>query len=95
MHPKNKNGMTVRLEPIYLANVLLNVTGYGTVNAFPFVSKNCLEATLTLKVNPAGFCTEPRTILTFFPNINTMVPGEDDGPPRHRHGGRCEVVAPR
>ena len=65
--------MPVRLEPAYLANVLLFVDDVETVKAFPFVSKSCLEATLTLKVNPGAFCFEPRSILKFFPNINTMV----------------------
>ena len=62
----------VRLEPIYLANVLLFVDDAETVAAFPLVSKSCREATLTLKVNPAAFSGSPRAILWRFPN-NTMV----------------------
>ena len=48
--------MPVRLEPFSLANVLLFIDDNATTNDFPFVSKNCREATLTLKVNPAEFC---------------------------------------
>ena len=65
--------MSLHLEPIYLANVLLNLKGADSIKAFPFVSKNCREATITLKVNPAGFYQKPSAILRFFPNINTMV----------------------
>ena len=64
--------MPVRLEPVYLANVLLFVSGVDAIKAFPFVSKHCQVATLTLKVNPAAFSHPPRDILRFFPNINTM-----------------------
>ena len=65
--------MSVRLAPIYLANVLLHVQTVGSVKAFPFISRNCREASLTLKVNPAEFCHSPDDILKYFPNINTMV----------------------
>ena len=65
--------MAVRLEPVYLANVLLHIENCLSLRAFPFVSKNCREATLTLKTNPAWFAHSPRTILRLFPNINTMV----------------------
>ena len=65
--------MSARLEPVYLANVLLHVTSTTAITAFPFVSKRCREATLTLKVNPAAFTDSPRAILSHFPNINTMV----------------------
>ena len=65
--------MSVRLVPIYLANVLLFVDDSETVAAFPLVSKNAHKATLTLKVNPAAFSTSPRAILRHFPNIKPMV----------------------
>ena len=65
--------VSVRLEPVYLANVLLHIDNVETIKAFPFVSKNCHEATLILKTNPAAFCKSPSAILRLFPNINTMV----------------------
>ena len=64
--------MPIRLEPVYLANVLLHVTSVMAIKAFPFVSKSCREAMLTLKTNPAAYCDAPRAILRLFPNINTM-----------------------
>ena len=64
---------SLRLEPVFLANVLLFIPNYRTIQLFPFVSKNCHEATLTLKTNPAAFSFAPREILALFPNINTMV----------------------
>ena len=33
--------MSVRLEPIYLANVLLYVKTWDTVKGFPFISRSC------------------------------------------------------
>ena len=65
--------MSARLEPVYLANVLLFVKDLDTIKAFPIVSKKCQVAMLTLKTNPGAFCLDPRTILKYFPNINTMV----------------------
>ena len=65
--------MSTRLEPVYLANVLLFITNKNSFTVFPFVSKRCHEAMLTLKTNPAGFCHKPSAILKLFPNINTMV----------------------
>ena len=65
--------MSARLEPVYLANVLLFFSDIERIKAFPFVSKNCYKATLVLKVNPAAFSDSPREILKYFPNINTMV----------------------
>ena len=65
--------MSARLEPFYLANILLYSTESATIRAFPFVSKNAREALLTLKANPASFSASPRDILKYFPNINTMV----------------------
>ena len=65
--------MSVRLEPIYLANVLLHLKGVDAIKAFPFISKDCREATFSLKVNPAALSESPREILKLFPNINTMV----------------------
>ena len=65
--------MFVCLEPVYLANILLHVDNVKSIKAFPFASKNCHEAMLSLKVNPASFCWEPPAIIKFFPNINTMV----------------------
>ena len=65
--------MKVLLEPIFLANVLLFIPNGDTIQDFPFVSKNCLEATLTLKANPQALSNSPREILQFFPNINMMV----------------------
>ena len=64
--------MAVRLEPIFLANVLL-FTDITAIWAFPFISKNAHEATLTLTVNPMAFSPSSRTILQYFPNINTIV----------------------
>ena len=68
--------MSVRLEPVFLANVLLLIDNAATIKVFPHVSKNCREATLTLKVNPAVFSTSPRQILKCVPNTNTMVVDE-------------------
>ena len=65
--------MSVRLVPIYLANVLLFVDDSETVAAFPLVSKNAHKATLTLKTNPVSFSGSPRAILRHFPNIKPMV----------------------
>ena len=65
--------MAVRLEPVFLANVLLYIDNDKTIEAFPSVSKGCREAALTLKVNPAAFCEFSWEILWRFPNINTMV----------------------
>ena len=59
--------MSVRLEPIYLANVLLFDKDVATIKAFPLVSKNCQVASLALKLNPAVFSTSPRSILRRFP----------------------------
>ena len=68
--------MPVRLESVYLANVLLYINAVETIMAFPFVSRNCYEATLTLKMNPVAFSKSPGQILKLFPNINTMVVDE-------------------
>ena len=65
--------MTVRLERVYLANILLFIPDVVTIMKFPFVSKNCQTVMLTLKTNPAAFSDSPRAILKYFPNINTMV----------------------
>ena len=65
--------MSIRLEPLYLANVLLFIKDNDTTKAFPLVSKRCHVAALTLKRNPEGFTNSPDQILRFFPNINTMV----------------------
>ena len=51
--------MSVRLEPNYLANVLLHTDNVATIKAFPFVSRSC-RTSLALKVNPAAFSTSPR-----------------------------------
>lgn len=65
--------MSVTLEPVFLANVLLNLNDVVPIAVFPFISKKCLMATLTLKTNPSWVFSTPRDILMFFPNINTMV----------------------
>ena len=65
--------MAIRLEPFYLANILLFIPDCETIKTFSFVSKNCHKAMLTLKVNPGKFNRSRTTILKFFPNINTMV----------------------
>ena len=66
--------MPTHLEPIFLANILLHVQDVHTIKSFPFISKNCQVATLTLKTNPAAFSDLPSShILTYFPNINTLV----------------------
>ena len=65
--------MSVRLEPIFLANVLLFIKNYRIVELFPFISKNCQKAMLTLKTNPLMMFESPQNIVNFFPNINTMV----------------------
>ena len=65
--------MPARLEPVYLANVLFFVRDVNPIKAFPFVSRSCREAMLTLKTNPIWFSCSPHDILKFFPNINTMV----------------------
>ena len=61
-----------RLEPIYLINVLLFVEDAQANSAFPFVSRNCREATRTVRTNPVSFSGSPRAILMRFPNTNTM-----------------------
>ena len=65
--------MPVRLEPFYLANVLLYMWDVKDFQAFPLISKNCQIAMLTLRVNPRSLSYLPHKILDFFPNINTMV----------------------
>ena len=65
--------MAVRLEPVFLANVLLHVWDEDTVEAFPFVSKSCGTALRTLRINPPATDTDPALSLRFFPNINTIV----------------------
>ena len=67
--------MFVHLEPIYLANALLHMS-FETCKTFLFVSKNCQEAMLILKINPVSFSKSPHKIIEFFPNINTMVVDE-------------------
>ena len=65
--------MATHLEPVYLANVLLFIADIDAIKAFPFISKKCQVASLTIKTNPPAFSQSPRHILKFFPNINTMV----------------------
>ena len=65
--------MTTHLEPFFLANILLYVEDSHAIKAFPLVSKSCQTAVLTLKVNPSHFCDSAHDILTFFPNLNTLV----------------------
>ena len=64
--------MCIRLEPFYLANVILHIKRVKTIKRFPFVSKGCLEATLILKTNPPSLSDSSREILTLFPTINTI-----------------------
>ena len=65
--------MPVRLEPVFLANVLLCVEDNSVTTMFPFVSRRCHLAMHILKVNPWMFDESPHTILKFIPNINTIV----------------------
>ena len=65
--------MAVRLEPVYLANILLHVGSIDTVKAFPFVSKNCRTALRTLRTNPQVTCDDPSSTLALFPHINTLI----------------------
>ena len=64
--------MIVRLEPVFLAHVLLKAVDSQTIELFPFISKNCQIAMFILKANPWLFRCKPQKILKFFPNINTM-----------------------
>ena len=68
--------MAARLEPVYLANVLLYIDDPDTITDFPFVSKRCREATFVLRVNPAELGYDPQVVLRLFPNINTLVVSE-------------------
>ena len=45
--PSSEKQTSLRLEPLFLANILLNVKDEDATKAFPFVSKNCREATLS------------------------------------------------
>ena len=66
--------MSTRLEPVYLANVLLHLPDMETLKAFPFISKNCHAAMDTVRRNPVGSAgSRVATILSLFPNINTLV----------------------
>ena len=69
----NQSAITASLEPVYLTSALLFLSDVETVTGFPFISKNCHEAMLTIKVNPAAFSESPDDILRFFPNINTII----------------------
>ena len=51
--------MTVLLEPVYLADVLLFIEGVRTAKAFPLISTHCREAALALKTNPVVFAHSP------------------------------------
>ena len=44
--------MAVHLEAAYLANVLLSIEGAGTAKAFPLISTQYMEATLSHKKTP-------------------------------------------
>ena len=72
-HLINQTALSLHLEPVYLANVLLFIKDRESITAFPFISRNCREATLNLKVNHAAFFKSSRDTLWFFPNTNTMV----------------------
>ena len=65
--------MSVRLEPIYLANVLLYIRSVEDLGPFFFVSKNCHEAMPMLKTNPLVTCRWPWQVPQIFPNVNTMI----------------------
>ena len=75
MSNQSKHQWIVRLEPVFLSNVLLFFTNVNDVKAFVLVSKPALTATRILKTTPFLVSEKPLTIttlLTLFPNINTL-----------------------
>ena len=62
-----------RLEPLYLANVLLFTDEATDYPAFFAVARACRDAALILRTNPLGTAALPvRHTLALFPGINTL-----------------------
>ena len=68
--------MSVCLETIYLANILLHIDNVATIKVFPHVSNNCTVTLLALKVNPGGILRLAAHNPHALPHINTMVVDE-------------------
>ena len=67
---QRKRTNTVRLQPVFLANVILYACD-ETIARLPFISRNCTTAMRILKTNPTK-CLIPKPTMLFFPNTNTI-----------------------
>ena len=74
----------IKLQPVYLCNVLLYVNKLDSVKNFIEVSKNCLEASQIMKLytkrgeGKYGDKIIPKNLYTLFPNIQTIECNFDD-----------------
>ncbi|KAL7722069.1 hypothetical protein QTN25_000839 [Entamoeba marina] len=75
------NTSNIRLELIYLMNVVLYFEDFKVVKTFAFVNKKCSSVLNSMKINPPISCeiwnddernTYVSKILTLFPYIQTL-----------------------